>query len=67
MAIKGRTAFEANGFQEKHEDFSAARQDNTQPEFALAYCPRCSARLEQRNCKLTCPTCGYYMSCSDFY
>ena len=31
------------------------------------YCPRCSARLEQRSCKLLCASCGYYMSCSDFY
>ncbi|MBZ5502804.1 MAG: hypothetical protein LAN59_11310 [Acidobacteriia bacterium] len=34
---------------------------------ASAYCPRCSARLAARSCKLICPSCGYYMSCSDFY
>ncbi|MGH9716844.1 MAG: hypothetical protein ACRD4R_08995 [Candidatus Acidiferrales bacterium] len=38
-----------------------------QGEFALNYCPRCSARLSSRSCKLICPSCGYYMSCSDFY
>jgi hypothetical protein len=38
-----------------------------QPEIASAFCPSCSARLAQRSCKLICPTCGYYMSCSDFY
>lgn len=67
MATKGRTAFEAGVFGEEPGAFSAAQQDHPQPEFALAYCPRCSARLEQRSCKMTCPTCGYYMSCSDFY
>ena len=35
-------------------------------ELASAYCPRCSARLAPRSCKLICPGCGYYMSCSDF-
>jgi hypothetical protein len=35
-------------------------------ELPSAFCPRCSARLEPRSCKLIC-SCGYYMSCSDFY
>jgi hypothetical protein len=34
--------------------------------WASSYCPRCSARLASRSCKLICPGCGYYMSCSDF-
>lgn len=33
----------------------------------MLYCPVCSERLESRKCKLICPSCGYYMSCSDFY
>jgi hypothetical protein len=32
-----------------------------------SFCPVCSARLEAHKCKLRCPTCGYYMSCSDYY
>ena len=31
------------------------------------YCPQCSLELHGNHCKLLCPRCGYYMSCSDFY
>ena len=34
---------------------------------ALRYCPVCSTLLEQHRCKLRCTSCGYYMSCSDYY
>jgi len=36
-------------------------------EIVSNYCPRCATRLTARSCKLICPSCGYYMSCSDFY
>ncbi|MDE3104463.1 MAG: hypothetical protein KGK08_04745 [Acidobacteriota bacterium] len=31
------------------------------------YCPTCSARLQESRCKLVCTTCGYFLSCADFY
>ena len=34
---------------------------------AASYCPCCSKRLTERRCKLLCETCGYFMSCADFY
>lgn len=37
------------------------------PEITSEFCPGCAARLTSRSCKLICATCGYYMSCSDFY
>lgn len=38
-----------------------------QTEDASRYCPVCSQRLTARHCKLLCTTCGYYMSCADYY
>jgi hypothetical protein len=34
---------------------------------ALEYCPNCSAKLVGQSCKLKCPRCGYFLSCSDYY
>lgn len=30
------------------------------------WCPRCSHELHNEKCKLRCPRCHYFMSCSDF-
>jgi hypothetical protein len=29
-------------------------------------CPNCGAQLVEEKCKLTCPKCFYFKSCSDF-
>jgi len=46
---------------------AAAQDMGDEDGLAIGYCPRCSAHLGTRSCKLICPDCGYYMSCSDFY
>ncbi len=30
------------------------------------WCPVCSTELINQKCKLRCPKCHYFMSCSDF-
>ena len=34
---------------------------------AMLHCPACGCRLQEHRCKLTCPQCGYFMSCADYY
>ena len=61
--------------QREHPEPAAPASKNALPsqpdDFALGvpleYCPTCSAKLLGRSCKLLCPRCGYFLSCSDYY
>lgn len=41
-------------------------QGDGQPGEYWRWCPRCSHELQNEKCKLRCPRCHYFMSCSDF-
>lgn len=45
-----------------HPSFAAAPAE----EHPWDHCPNCGSRLENQRCKYRCPTCHYFMSCSDF-
>jgi hypothetical protein len=49
---------------ESEAEQPAARKDEGEP---MLYCPRCATRLTELKCKLVCRTCGYYLSCADYY
>ena len=37
------------------------------PERLMRTCANCGAEMEECKCKLICPGCGYFLSCSDYY
>jgi hypothetical protein len=65
LALTG--ARDAEPTKQLREPRNALQSTGAEAEFASQFCPGCSARLEARSCKMICPACGYYMSCSDFY
>ncbi len=48
------------------EEELPAPPDKPAAELPNQFCPVCSGRLESRHCKMICPRCGYFMSCSEF-
>ncbi|MEO6579098.1 MAG: hypothetical protein ABIO99_09415 [Candidatus Limnocylindria bacterium] len=37
------------------------------PNALMRTCANCGSAMEERKCKLMCPGCGYFLSCSDYY
>jgi hypothetical protein len=40
--------------------------DEPDPGTLILTCANCGAPMDERKCKLIC-TCGYFLSCSDYY
>jgi len=43
-----------------------ATAEEIDPGTLLLTCANCGAAMDERKCKLIC-TCGYFLSCSDYY
>jgi uncharacterized paraquat-inducible protein A len=49
-----------------HQDACPAPSDQNISGEHWRYCPQCGHELINEKCKLRCPRCHYFMSCSDF-
>jgi len=77
LAVAARSP-EFHGASPKEQDYTSLMSDNLNPQEthtavksqtadASRFCPTCGSEMRELRCKLKCDTCGFFLSCSDFY